>query len=289
MREYLVGEVTAMVSADDSGDGEVKPDDNLRSFGETVKASRKRSGVTQERLAALVGYSVQYVGSVEQGRRHPSQKFVTRAESALDTFGVIQIAAKELTRKRGLASWFRRWAELEEVAIALNTYECRSIPGLLQPASYARALIENVPPLATSEVAETRIAARLDRQKLLHRTPYINFSFILEQPLIERQTGGVEVTRELIDHLLVCAKLPNVDIQIMPTISPEHAGTDGPFRLLETEEHEWVGYSEGQQSGVVLSDPKDISLLHQRYAKLRIQALNPADSVGLLMRMRGHL
>lgn len=109
------------------------------------------------------------------------------------------------------------------------------------------------------------------------------------QAVIERQTGGAEVTREQIDHLLECAKLPNVDIQIMPTIQPLHAGTDGPFRLLETEDNEWLGYSEGQKTGFVISDAKAISVLHQRYAKLRIQALNPADSAGLLMRMRGSL
>ncbi|MFD3722305.1 Scr1 family TA system antitoxin-like transcriptional regulator [Streptomyces sp. NPDC058674] len=278
-----------MVRTDDSGDGEVEPDDNLRCFGETVKASRRRAGLTQEQLAPLIGYSVQYVGSVEQGRRHPSQKFVNKTEAVLDSFGVIGIAAKQLTRRRGLASWFRRWAELEEGAVTLNTYECRSVPGLLQPESYARALIDNVPPLATPEEAEARITARTERQRLLLRTPYVLFSFIIEQALIERRTGGTEVTRELIDRLLACGELPNVDVQIMPLVQPVHAGTDGPFQLLETNEHEWLGYSEGQQSGLVISDPKDISLLHQRYAKLRIQALNPAESADLLMRMRGSL
>ncbi|MFD7837161.1 Scr1 family TA system antitoxin-like transcriptional regulator [Streptomyces sp. NPDC059761] len=278
-----------MASHEDSGDGEVEPDSDLRNFGATVKAFRKRAELTQEQLAERVRYSVQYVGSVEQGRRHPSVKFVNRSEEALDAFGVILIAARRLQRQRGLASWFRRWAELEDVAVALNTYECRSIPGLLQTEAYARAQIDNVPPLATEAEAEARITARAERQRLLTRTPYIAFSFIIEQSVIERQTGGAEVTREQIDHLLECAKLPNVDIQIMPTIQPVHAGTDGPFRLLETEDNEWLGYSEGQQSGLVISGPKDISLLHQRYAKLRIQALNPADSVGLLMRLRGSL
>ncbi|MGW5850968.1 helix-turn-helix domain-containing protein [Streptomyces sp. NPDC055254] len=278
-----------MASPEGSGDDEVEPDDDLRSFGETVKASRKRAGLTQEQLAAKIGYSVQYVGSVEQGRRHPSRKYVDRTEAALNAFGVVDIAARRLTRRRGLASWFRRWAELEEVAVTLNTYECRSIPGLLQTESYARALIENVPPLATPEEAEARVTARTERQKLLRRTPYILFSFIIEQSVIERQTGGPEVTRELIDHLLECGKLPNVDVQIMPTVQPQHAGTDGAFRLLETDEHEWLGYSEGQKTGQVITDPKAISVLHQRYAKLRIQALNPADSAGLLMRMRGSL
>ncbi|MGW0753797.1 helix-turn-helix domain-containing protein [Streptomyces sp. NPDC002587] len=278
-----------MVSADDSGDGEVEPDDTLRSFGETVKASRKRAGLTQEQLAPLIGYSVQYVGSVEQGRRHPSRNFISKTEAVLDTFGVIGIAARQLARRRGLASWFRRWAELEELAVTLNTYECRSVPGLIQTESYARALIGDVLPPPTPEEVEARIVARLARQQLLTRTPYTVFSFIIDEAVIQRQTGGPAVTRELIDHLLECARLPNVDLQIMPLISPEHAGLGGAFQLLETDEHEWVGYSEGQQSGRVLTDPKDVSLLHQRYAKLRIQALNPADGAGLLMRMRGSL
>ncbi|MFF1415686.1 helix-turn-helix domain-containing protein [Streptomyces sp. NPDC058289] len=281
-----------MASVDDSGDGgdsEVEPDADLRNFGETVKAFRKRAGLTQEQLHPLIRYSVQYIGSVEQGRRHPSTRFVDRVEEVLDAFGVIRIAAKQLTRRRGLAKWFRRWAELEEEAVTLNTYESRSVPGLLQPESYARALIAAVLPLPTADETEARIAARLKRQRVLHRTPYTIFSFILDEAVIERQTGGPEVTIELIDHLLACARLPNVDLQIMPMVSPEHAGLGGPFCLLETEENDWHGYSEGQQTGQVISNPKDISLLHQRYAKLRIQALNPADSAGLLMRMRGTL
>ncbi|MER5934508.1 helix-turn-helix transcriptional regulator [Streptomyces sp. NPDC002054] len=272
-----------------SDDPEVEPDVHLRTFGDTVKAFRKRAGLTQEQMAPLVRYSVQYVGSVEQGRRHPSERYVGRLEDVLDAFDVIRIAARDLNRKRGLAAWFQRWAELEEVALVLNTYECRMVPGLLQTEAYARALVADVLPQPTPQQAEVRIAARMQRQQLLTRTPYTTFSFIIDEAVILRQTGGPEVTRELIDHLLECAELPNVDLQIMPLVSPHHAGLGGPFCLLETVDHEWAGYSEGQQLGRVLSDPKDLSLLHRRYAKLRIQALNPADTAGLLMRMRGTL
>lgn len=278
-----------MASTDESMPGDAEPDPDLKEFGEVVAASRKRAGLTQEQLAPLVKYSIQYIGSVEQGRRHPSAVFIARAEQQLKTFGVIEIAAKRLTRRRGLARWFRRWAELEQQAIALDTYECRSIPGLLQTETYARVQIRGVPPVTTPEDADARVTRRLARQSVLAKAPFVAFSFIIEQSVIERQTGGPEVTRELIDHLLERAKLPNVDLQIMPTVSPEHAGTDGPFCLLETEEHEWMGYTEGPQTGQVISDPKAVSDLHQQYAKLRIQALNPTDSVGLLMRMRGSL
>ncbi len=75
----------------------------------------------------------------------------------------------------------------------------------------------------------------------------------------------------------------------MPQRQPYHAGTGGPMQLLEAPEHQWFGYSEGQQTGQLISVPKDISLMQMRYAKMRSQALSPADSAELLQRMRGAL
>lgn len=98
------------------------------------------------------------------------------------------------------------------------------------------------------------------------------------------------MTRELFDHLSeVVERHSNVELQIMPSRQPVHAGLDGPLQLLETPENEWFGYSEGQKNGRLITDRKEISVLHQRYAKLRSQALTPADSLGLLKRMRGAL
>lgn len=81
----------------------------------------------------------------------------------------------------------------------------------------------------------------------------------------------------------------NVELQLMPLQQKTHAGLDGPVRLLETPENEWLAYSEGQQTGLLISDRKDISLIQQRYAKMRSQALTPEDSASLLREMRGAL
>lgn len=75
----------------------------------------------------------------------------------------------------------------------------------------------------------------------------------------------------------------------MPLRQPYHAGADGPMQLLESQDHQWLGYSEGQQTGQLISDRKDVSLMQMRYAKMRSQALSPADSADLLTRMRGAL
>lgn len=266
---------------------EPEPQYSLKMFGEVVKTFRKRARLTQEQFAPLVGYSPETVASIEQGRRLPPPDFAERADSILDAFGVILAAAKHLTRRKGLASWFRQWAELELSALSLYTYECRLIPGLLQTAAYARTLFaDQLPPLADEQI-EAQLAARLDRQRLLHERPNTAFSFILEEHLFLRDLGGEDVTRELLDHILDLSELRNVNIQIMPLVRHHHAGLGGPVQLLETPGHQWFGYLEGQAHGQLVSDPKAISVIQMRCASMRSQALSLDDSKSLMRRMRG--
>lgn len=275
-----------------SGGGEPEVSDSLRTFGAFVQALREHAGLSREEFGTLVGFSKHTVASVEQGRRMPDIDFVEGAEPHLGNTGALRAAAPHLSRKPGLASWFRQWARLEASAISLYTYECRVVPGLLQTEAYARAVSLNVPPLPDPAELEQRIAARLARQELLAvtRKPPTAFSFIVEQAVLERCTGGKEVTRELLDHLVELVERNwNVELQVMPTVRVSHAGLDGPLQLAETPEHRWFGYSEGQKNGRLIADLKEISVLQQRYAKLRSQALTPEESLGLLKRMRGAL
>ena len=219
----------------------------------------------------------------------PDRDFVEAAESALGETGALRRAFQHVTRQPGLAAWFRRWAQLETEAISLYTYECRLIPGLLQTEAYARTLFENQWPLFEEEQIEAQLAARLERQRLLRERPNTPFSFILEEHLFLRRMGGDEVAKELISHVLEVAALRNVELQIMPMVRSSHAGLDGPMRLLETPDNQRYAYCEGQESGQFIIDPKVVSTLHMRYARLRSQALSLDDSLRLLTQMKGTL
>ncbi|MFE7119015.1 Scr1 family TA system antitoxin-like transcriptional regulator [Streptomyces sp. NPDC057654] len=280
-------------STDDTGSHpaftEPEPSDSLRTFGAVVQALREHTGLTREEFASLVRFSKHTVASIELGRRMPDPVFVERGELALGNTGALRKASPHVTRKPGLAAWFRMWARLEQEAITLYTYECRLIPGLLQTEAYARKVFaEQLPPLSDAQI-DVQLTARLDRQRLLKERPNTAYSFILEEHLFLRNTGGPEVTRELIDHVLGLAELRNVEIQVMPLVRESHAGLHGPMRLLETPEHKWFAYCEGQESGQLIADPKVVSILQMRYARMRSQALTPEDSVSLLKRMRGAL
>ncbi|MFB7298920.1 helix-turn-helix domain-containing protein [Streptomyces rubiginosohelvolus] len=272
-----------------AGGAEPGASDSLRTFGAFVQALREHAGLSREEFGTLVGFSKHTVASVEQGRRMPDPDFVEGGEPHLGNTGALRAAAPHLSRKAGLASWFRQWARLEAQAATLWTYECRVIPGLLQTERYARAVTESVPPVKDEEQVAKQVGARLERQRLFARKPPIAISFIIEQALIERGTGGPDVTRELLDSLLERSLQYNVELQIMPSYQPDHAGFDGPLMLLESPDNKWFGYAEGQRGGMLISDPKEVSIMLQRYARLRSQALTSEDSRSLLKRMRGAL
>ena len=269
--------------------GEPESSDSLRTFGAVVQALREHHGLTREELGDLVGFSKHTIASIELGRRMPDLDFVEAAELALGNTGALKRAFKHLERQPGLAAWFRRWAELEKLAISLFNYECRMIPGLLQTEAYARQLFaDELPPLSDCQIEEQWIA-RAQRQALLRERPNTAFSFIIEAHVFLRRTGGVDVTREAIDYILEVGQLRNVEVQIMPLAQKSHAGLRGPIALLETPKHKWFAYSEGQHGGQFISDQTMISALQGRYARIRSQALTIEGSVSLLQRIRGEL
>jgi transcriptional regulator with XRE-family HTH domain len=273
----------------DGGGGEPESSDSMRTFGAVLQALREHAGLSREEFGDRVGFSKHTVASVELGRRMPDLVLVERGEEVLGNTGALRKALPTLARKPGLAAWFRRWAGLEADAITLYTYECRLIPGLLQTEAYARTLFTNQLPPLDDEQIEAQWIARAERQRLLRERPNTAFSFILEEHLFRRCTGGKDVTRELIDHVLEIADLRNVEIQIMPTVQDTHAGLDGPMRLLETPDNQRFAYCEGQESGQFIADHKVVAMLQMRYARMRSQALTLQDSKGLLQRMRGDL
>ncbi|MFJ6502952.1 helix-turn-helix transcriptional regulator [Streptomyces sp. NPDC091879] len=265
--------------------------DSLKTFGAVLKALREESGLTQEEFAVRVRYSTAYIAKIEQGKRFPPTDLSSRAEDVLGTVAVkvLTAAARSLTRRAGLASWFRQWAGIEEEAISLYAYECRAVPGLLQPEAYIRAIFDRQIPPLSEEQFEQQVAARQERQRLLAERPNTAFSFLIEQAVLERRLGGVEVARKVISNLLEQGSRRNIEILVMPLRQEDHSGVDGQMYLAERDNHQWVGYVEGHDSSTLLAEPKLVSSMLQRYGKMRSQALSRMATVDLLREMQGAL
>ena len=53
------------------------PNSNNQSFGSVIRARRRELDLTQEELARRIKASVPYIGHLETGKRHPSERVVT--------------------------------------------------------------------------------------------------------------------------------------------------------------------------------------------------------------------
>ncbi|AVH61353.1 transcriptional regulator [Streptomyces dengpaensis] len=221
---------------------------NLEMFGSLLRFFRERAGMTQESLGKYVGYSKSQVAMVERGERAPKGHLIEIADEALGAQGALVATGAKLKVSR-FPSWFEDYAELEAKATAIYMYANHLIPGLLQTSVYGRATFEvHCPPLEDDEM-EARLAARLDRQRVLTRKPAPIAGFVLEEHVLRRPLGGEQALKEQLGHILEIGKRRNIAIQVLPTARQIHAGLDGPMILLEGAEPERIAYVEGPSNG----------------------------------------
>ncbi|MGK5632314.1 helix-turn-helix domain-containing protein [Streptomyces sp. URMC 123] len=260
----------------------------LRYFGSQLRLLRTRAGMSREQLAEAVGYSVEMIKSVECGRRVPPRALIDAADHVLEAGGLLKVGADHIVREK-FPNWFQEYALYEAQAVTLYMYENHVVPGLVQTEDYARAVFRSTcPPLDDDEIEE-RVAARMERQGLLTRKPPAVLSVIIEEVILQRWIGGPAVMKGQIERLLACASMRNLELQVMPTKREAHVGLAGPMYLLETDDQQRLAYISGQRGSLLFSDPREVSLLNQRYGILRTQALTPDDSTSLMERLLGEL
>lgn len=257
-------------------------------FGRQQRAFRELRGRTQEQLSQRSGYSLGQVRGVELGTRRATEKYVTHVDAALDAQGLLLAAAQDLVADRH-PGWFEKYAKTEAEVRRLYTYDTHVLNGLLQTEEYARSLLSTRVPVLDDEEVENKVQGRISRQALLTRKPPPTLGFVIEQVVLEHPIGGKVAFKRQLEHLAACARMRNVQIQVMATNQEKHVGLDGPMTLLETAEGRSLGYVEVQGVSRFIVEPKRVSDLEQRYGIIRSQALSPEESLSYIEDLAGAL
>ncbi|MEU1270309.1 helix-turn-helix transcriptional regulator [Streptomyces sp. NPDC005799] len=260
---------------------------SMKMLGKQLGAARRAAGLTQNSLAAAVRVDEETIASIEQGRRALKPDLAAVLDETLQTKGTLSAGVANLPDIDQFPMWAELYMEHEREAIALSWYDNAVLPGLLQTDAYVRAVLRNRVPAYDETEIETRTAARLERQEILHRRNPPTLSFIVWEPVLRMRIGGAEVWREQLRHLRTVTELPCVSLQFLQLDSPYNAGLNGPFTLLETPDHQHLAYTESQRGSQWVSDADEVSILARKYAMLRTQALTTQDSMGLLDRLLG--
>lgn len=188
----------------------------LAHFGAELRLYRQQAGLTQEQLGDRLGYSNGLVSQVEHARRMPSRELAATADEVLRTGGVLSrvwpLVDALSTRHKG----FRAYLDHESCATVIHSYDSHLVPGLLQTEDYARHLLEAERPSVPPAEVEARLAVRMTRQEILRRASPCPLWAVVDESVLHRQVGSARVLRDQLDHVLACAALPNVTVQVYP-------------------------------------------------------------------------
>ncbi|GHE81984.1 transcriptional regulator [Streptomyces longispororuber] len=259
----------------------------MKMVGALLAVHREAAGYTQRSLAEHFCMSEDQIASIEQGRRPLKMDLAIQLDDLLGTKRTLQTAVDHMPEVDLVPRFAEEYLDREREAIVISWYETMLVPGLLQTEAYARALFRGRVPVYDEDEIEQLVAKRIERRDILHRRHPPIVSFVIWEAALRTRLGGGTVYAEQLRHLREYAELPGLDLQILPLCGDSHAGLSGPFTVLETPEHQRLVYTETVRGSHLIVDPDEVAILNQKYAMLRMQALNPSESRGLLDRLLG--
>ncbi|WP_405115338.1 helix-turn-helix domain-containing protein [Micromonospora sp. NBC_01405] len=263
-------------------------------LGRELHRLREAAGVSHKEIATELGCSESKIYKIESG-----VVGVSRADVIvmLTRYGVsddrIRQTALDLQRQGKERGWWAKFGQLpnpysmyiglESAANAVRNFELAVVPGLLQIEAYAYAIASAAWP-GQSEEARRRVEVRMTRQACLSEEPALKFWGIVDEGVLRRQTGGPDVMRAQLHHLIEMSDRPNIELQVLPFSEGWHPGTVGSFSILEFPEdiHSPVVYVVSQAGDTYLEREDDLRRVTLAYTHLHAAALSVNKSRELI-------
>jgi transcriptional regulator with XRE-family HTH domain len=183
------------------------------------------------------------------------------------------------------------YIELESEAELLRTFTIDLMPGLLQTHDYTAALSRSALPRANHKVDERRAEARTARQARLSGESPLQIDAVVTEAGLRLTVGGSAVMRAQLERLVEFAKLPNVNLQVLPFDVGAYPSIGSPFSVLSfAEEHfDDVVYVENLTHGVFVEDSASVQTYTLNFAGLQKVALSRTRSAKVIAEVAGAL
>ncbi|MEU5827695.1 helix-turn-helix domain-containing protein [Micromonospora tulbaghiae] len=205
-----------------------------------LRRLREQTGMTADQAAKEVGISKSAISRIENAQVSVMPPV---ARGLLELYGVegdevdalVQVARD--ARKRGwwqayddvLPDWFEVYVGLEAEASEIRAFQPQLIPGLLQTADYARAVIRAEHPDAPNDEVDRRVELRMRRQDA--ETPP-KLWVVLDEAALRRPVGGAELFAAQLRRLAEEADRPGRTIQILTFGAGEYGSMGSAFSVL---------------------------------------------------------
>jgi hypothetical protein len=268
-------------------------------LGAQLRRLREGKGISREDAGWEIRASGSKISRMELGRVSFKERDVA---DLLSMYGVVDSRERDallgLARQANnpgwwhhfgdiLPNWFQSYLGLEAAASLIRTYEIQFVPGLLQTPEYARAVILLGHSGADSAEIDRRVELRNQRQAILNRAEPPQLWAVIDEAVLRRPIGGVEVMRKQIEALIEASRLPNVRLQIIPFNAGGHAAAGGPFAILRFPESELpdVVYVEQLTSAIYLDKRDDVDHYAIAMERVCIDAEPPSHTPDILEKL----
>lgn len=268
------------------GDGEptdpIPPVDIV--LGKHLRRLRKERGYTQQQVVNAGGFSSVSMLSKYEKARLPLHE--GKVADLLRFYGVtddqLNDFLESLREARHMKAWWAEYRDVvpgyaerlfsvESAACEIRSYEESVVPGLLQTAEYARAVmqapfrkpISKQFALKHEKSVERRLELRRRRQRLLEGTEPPFFYALMSENVLNKTVGGRAVMRGQLRQLYNLAEnKPRVHIRILPFDAMSEA-TGSPTSITLLKFHPGHGdtivYLESyNQGGTYVSDTDSV-------------------------------
>ncbi|GLY23391.1 transcriptional regulator [Micromonospora sp. NBRC 101691] len=211
-----------------------------RRLAAALRRLREQTGMTADQAAKEVGISKSAISRIENAQVSVMPPV---ARSLLELYGVegeevdalVQVARD--ARKRGwwqayddvLPDWFEVYVGLEDEASEIRAFEPQLVPGLLQTADYARAIIRAEHPDAPTDEVDRRIELRMRRQQRMNPP---RLWVVLDEAALRRPIGGKDTFRTQLRRLVDASGQPGLTLQILTFGAGEYGSMGSAFSVL---------------------------------------------------------
>jgi len=263
-----------------------------RRLGIELRQLREGAEYTIEQVAARLEVSDSKISRIENGQVGATPRDVRDMAALYGVTGQRMENLMQLARETREKPWWHEYSDLgldyaeqEAEASSIQIFSPMILPGLLQTADYACAIIRAICFALPPEKIERLVEFRMKRQGLLTEPNPPTMWAVIDEAILCRMVGGPKIMHEQMRRLIEMASLPNVTLQLLPFSGGAHAGLDGPFfiiRFLDPTDRDMI-YFEHTGREHYFDDPKAIALYLSLFDHIRAAALKPDDSVKRLM------
>ncbi|MFD9338220.1 helix-turn-helix domain-containing protein [Streptomyces sp. NPDC060028] len=267
------------------------------SLGARLRELRTEGGLTGRELADRLAWGQSKVSKLESGKQTPT---VLDLKAWAEGTGNPGISGELVGRLRGLETQYRSWRRqlaggyraVQEAhwAQSQRTYSRRSfdpalIPGLLQSADYARAVLSRYSAIHTApRDIEAAVQARMGRQDILtdqSRT----FHFLVWEGALRARPCSPPVLSAQLDRIVGRLGPGNVRVGIVPFEADMNVPAGVGFSVHDDS----LVITETWHAEMWLDDPEDVALHVRAWEALARNALYGAEAHRALMRARQFL